>query len=134
MLHIIEHSLLDTLKLVPFLFLTYLAMEYMEHKTGSKAQNLIKKAGKLGPVLGGLLGVVPQCGFSAAASNLFAGRVITVGTLVAIYLSTSDEMLPILFSAKAPASEIVVILLTKALIGVIAGVILDLLINLLFYE
>ena len=129
MLEIIEHSLLDTLKLVPFLFLTYLAMEYMEHKTGSKAQNLIKKAGKLGPVLGGLLGIVPQCGFSAAASNLFAGRVITVGTLVAIYLSTSDEMLPILFSAKAPASEIAVILLTKAVIGIVAGVIIDLLIK-----
>ena len=129
MLHIIEHSLLDTLKLVPFLFLTYLAMEFMEHKTGSKAQNMIKKAGKFGPVLGGLLGIVPQCGFSAAASNLYAGRVITVGTLVAIYLSTSDEMLPILFSAKAPASEIAVILLTKAVIGIIAGVILDLLIK-----
>lgn len=129
MLHIIEHSLLDTLKLVPFLFLTYLAMEYMEHKTGSKAQNLIGKAGKFGPVLGGLLGIVPQCGFSAAASNLFTGRVITVGTLVAIYLSTSDEMLPILFSAKAPANEIAVILLTKAVIGMIAGVIIDLLIK-----
>jgi len=129
MLHIIEHSLLDTLKLVPFLFLTYLAMEYIEHKTGSKTQNLIKKAGKFGPVLGGLLGIVPQCGFSAAASNLFAGRVITVGTLVAIYLSTSDEMLPILFSAKAPANEIAMILLTKAVIGIMAGVIIDLLIK-----
>ena len=129
MLHIIEHSLLDTLKLVPFLFLTYLAMEFMEHKTGSKAQNMIKKAGKFGPVLGGLLGIVPQCGFSAAASNLYAGRVITVGTLVAIYLSTSDEMLPILFSAKAPASEIAVILLTKAVIGMVAGVFIDLLIK-----
>lgn len=129
MLEILEHSLLDTLKLVPFLFLTYLAMEYMEHKTGSKAQNLIKKAGKFGPVLGGLLGIVPQCGFSAAASNLFAGRVITVGTLVAIYLSTSDEMLPILFSVKAPANEIAMILLTKALIGIVAGVIIDLFIK-----
>jgi len=117
------------LKLVPFLFLTYLAMEFMEHKTGAKAQNIIKKAGKFGPVLGGLLGIVPQCGFSAAASNLYAGRVITVGTLVAIYLSTSDEMLPILFSAKAPASEIAVILLTKAVIGMVAGVVIDLLIK-----
>lgn len=129
MLHIIEHSILDTLKLVPFLFLTYLVMEYMEHKTGSKAQSLIKKAGKFGPVLGGLLGIVPQCGFSAAASNLYTGRVITVGTLVAIYLSTSDEMLPILLSAKAPVKEIIVILLTKAVIGIISGVIIDLLIR-----
>ena len=127
MLHIIEHSLLDTLKLVPFLFLTYLALEYMEHMTGSKVQNLIRKAGKLGPVFGGLLGMVPQCGFSAAASNFYTGRVITLGTLVAVYLSTSDEMLPILFSAKAPAKEIVVILLVKAVIAVIAGVLIDLL-------
>lgn len=125
MLHIIEHSLLDTLKLVPFLFLTYLAMEYMEHKTGSKAQNLIRKAGKFGPVLGGVLGIVPQCGFSAAASSLFTGRVITLGTLIAIYLSTSDEMLPILLSAKAPVSEIAVILLAKAVIGMVAGVVID---------
>ena len=129
MLHIIEHSLLDTLKLVPFLFLTYLAMEYMEHKTSVKTQNMIRKAGKLGPVFGGLLGIVPQCGFSAAASNLFTGRVITLGTLVAIYLSTSDEMLPILLSAKAPVSEIVVILLVKAAIGIVAGVVIDLLIK-----
>lgn len=125
MLHIIEHSLLDTLKLVPFLFLTYLAMEYMEHKTSSKAQNMIKKAGKFGPVLGGVLGIVPQCGFSAAASNLFTGRVITLGTLIAIYLSTSDEMLPILLSAKAPISEIAVILVAKAVIGMVAGVVID---------
>ncbi len=129
MLHIIEHSLLDTLKLVPFLFLTYLAMEFLEHKTGSKVQNTIKKAGKFGPVLGGVLGVVPQCGFSAAASNLFAGRVITLGTLVAIYLSTSDEMLPILLSAKAPVGEIAGILLLKALIGMIAGLAIDFLLR-----
>ncbi len=129
MLHIIEHSLLDTLNLVPFLFLTYLAMEFLEHKTGSKVQNIIKKAGKFGPVLGGALGVVPQCGFSAAASGLFAGRVITLGTLIAIYLSTSDEMLPILLSAKAPVGEIVGILAVKALIGVAAGVVIDFLLR-----
>lgn len=125
-LHIIEHSVLDTLKLVPFLFLTYLAMEYLEHKTGSKAQNLIKKAGPFGPVLGGVLGIVPQCGFSAAASGLYAGRVVTMGTLVAIFLSTSDEMLPILISAKAPVGEMAKILLAKALIGMVAGLVIDL--------
>lgn len=129
MLHILEHSLLDTLKLVPFLFITYLVMEYLEHKAGSKTMEIIRKDGKYGPVMGGLLGVVPQCGFSAAASNLFVGRVITLGTLVAIYLSTSDEMLPIMLSAKAPVSEIAGILVVKAVIGIVAGVVIDLLVK-----
>ena len=88
---VILDTLLDTVKLIPFLLVTYLAMEYLEHKTGQKAQGLVRKAGRLGPVIGGALGVVPQCGFSAAASGLYAGRVITLGTLLAIYLSTSDE-------------------------------------------
>lgn len=123
---VIIDTLLDTVKLIPFLLLTYLAMEYLEHKTGQKAQSLVRKAGRLGPVIGGTLGVVPQCGFSAAASNLYTGRVITLGTLLAIYLSTSDEMLPILISAKAPVQTIVFILLAKAVIGIVAGFAVDL--------
>lgn len=82
------------------MFLTYLAMEYLEHKAGEKTTHMVRKAGKMGPLIGGVAGVLPQCGFSAAASNLYAGRVITLGTLIAIYLSTSDEMLPILISEK----------------------------------
>lgn len=127
MLDLLLDALLDTLKLIPFLFLTYLAMEYMEHRTGKKAQALIKRAGRFGPVIGGVLGVIPQCGFSAAASNLYAGRVISLGTLMAIYLSTSDEMLPILISEHAPAGTILKILLAKALIGILAGLLIDLL-------
>lgn len=122
---VILDTLLDTVKLVPFLLVTYLAMEYLEHKTGQKAQGLVRKAGRLGPVIGGVLGVVPQCGFSAAASGLYAGRVITLGTLLAIYLSTSDEMLPILISEQAPAGTIALILLAKAVIGMIAGFVID---------
>ncbi|MBQ8232056.1 MAG: arsenic efflux protein [Lachnospiraceae bacterium] len=125
MLHIIEHSVLDSLKLVPFLFLTYLVMEYLEHKAGDKTQKVIGKAGKLGPLLGGVLGAAPQCGFSTAASNLYAGRVISMGTLLAVYLSTSDEMLPILISAKAEPALIVKILLLKVLIGMAAGFLVD---------
>ncbi len=125
MLDAILDALIDTAKLVPFLFLTYIVMEYLEHKTGEGAQRLIKKAGSFGPVLGGVLGIVPQCGFSAAASNLYAGRVITLGTLMAIYLSTSDEMLPVLISEQAPVDTILKLLCAKAVIGVLAGVIID---------
>lgn len=129
MLYVIEETLIDTIKLIPFLFLTYLAMEYLEHRTGEKAQRMIKKAGRLGPVLGGVLGIVPQCGFSTAASNLYAGRVISLGTLLAIYLSTSDEMLPILISEQAPLELILRILLAKAAIGLAAGMMIDIILG-----
>ena len=85
MTEIILDSVIDSVKLIPFLFLTYLLMETLEHKAGSAARRRIQTAGKFGPVWGGLLGVVPQCGFSAAASSLFAGRVITIGTLIAVF-------------------------------------------------
>ena len=88
MSEIILDSVIDSIKLLPFLFLTYLFMEWLEHKTGAAARKRIRTAGKFGPVWGGLLGVIPQCGFSAAASSLFAERVIKVGTLIAVYLST----------------------------------------------
>lgn len=126
LIHVIEHTLVDNIKLLPFLFITYLVMEYIEHKTSDKTEDLIKKSGRLGPVLGGALGVLPQCGFSAAASNLYAGRIITLGTLFAIFLSTSDEMLPILISEQVPTDTIIKILAVKALIGILAGFVIDL--------
>lgn len=118
-------TIIDIAKLIPFLFLTYLLMEYIEHKTGEKTKNVIKKSGRLGPLLGGTLGIFPQCGFSAVAANLYAGRIITMGTLIAVFLSTSDEMLPILISEAAPASLIFKILIIKLLIGIIFGFIID---------
>lgn len=126
MLHIIEHTLEDSITLIPFLFLTYLIMEYLEHKAGKQTERAVKKAGKWGPLLGGIVGAVPQCGFSAAASNLYAGRVITMGTLLSIYLSTSDEMLPILISEKAAPGLILRILLLKIVIGMATGFVVDL--------
>ena len=126
MLDVILDALFDVLKLIPFLFLTYLGMEYLEHKTSVKALVTIQKAGNFGPLIGGLLGAVPQCGFSAAASGLYAGKVISLGTLMAIYLSTSDEMLPILISEKASVSFIVIVLVAKVLIGVFWGFLIDL--------
>ena len=125
MSEIIIDSVIDSIKLLPFLFLTYLFMEWLEHKTGSATRNRIRTAGKLGPVWGGILGVIPQCGFSAAASSLFTGRVITVGTLIAVYLSTSDEMFPIMISNAVPAVTIIRILACKAAIGIISGLIVE---------
>ena len=130
MLEVIQDTILDSIKLLPFLFLTYLLMEYIEHKTSKKAKETIKKSGRFGPLLGSLLGIVPQCGFSVSATNLYAGRVITLGTLISVYLSTSDEMLPIMISESAPISTILTILLIKFSIGMIAGFIIDLILRL----
>ena len=124
-LEILLDTGIDALKLLPFLFVTYLIMEYIEHKTGDKTKNIIKKSGKWGPVLGAILGIFPQCGFSAAAANLYAGKVITMGTLIAIFLSTSDEMLPILISEAAPVELILKVLAVKLAIGLIAGIVID---------
>lgn len=124
-IHMVEHTLLDTVNLIPFLFITYLVMEYMEHKAGDHTGNLVKRAGRLGPVFGAIAGVIPQCGFSAAAANLFTGRVISLGTLIAIFLSTSDEMLPILISEKAPVSTILTFVGIKVVVGMIAGLVID---------
>ena len=118
---ILSDTAADSFRLLPFLFFTYLLMELLEHGTGEKVLSRIRASGKFGPVLGGMLGIVPQCGFSAAASSLYAGRVITVGTLLAVYLSTSDEMLPVLISRAVPLRSIVYILVIKALIAVISG-------------
>lgn len=126
MIEVIEDTLLDAIKLLPFLFLAYLLMEYIEHKTKNKTRDIVKKSGKLGPFFGALLGVFPQCGFSAAAANLYAGRIITLGTLMAVFLSTSDEMLPILISEAAPLGLILKIIGMKFIIGTIAGFAVDL--------
>lgn len=126
MADILTDTLLDGAKLLPFLFLTYLLMETLEHHTAGRLQEKIRTAGTWGPVWGGLLGVIPQCGFSAAASSLFAGRVITVGTLLAIYLSTSDEMLPILISEAVPAQAIAKILAVKVVIAMLSGLLVEL--------
>ena len=130
MLEIIEDTLIDSIKLLPFLFITYLIMEYIEHKTSEKAKNTIKKSGKFGPFIGSILGAFPQCGFSVAATNLYAARVITLGTLISVYLSTSDEMIPIFISEGASIVTLFKILGIKVLIGMIAGFVIDLVLRL----
>ena len=125
MLEVIQDALIDSIKLLPFLFITYLIMEYIEHKTSQKAKDTIKKSGKFGPLIGSILGIFPQCGFSVSATNLYAARVITLGTLISVYLSTSDEMLPIFISEAVPVSTILKILLVKLVIGMLAGFLID---------
>lgn len=119
-------SLIDTVKLIPFLLITYIIMEFIEHKTSHKTKDAIKKSGHFGPLIGGILGVVPQCGFSAAASSLYSARIITLGTLIAVFLSTSDEMLPILISEAVDVRIILSILGIKLVIAVVVGFIIDL--------
>ena len=108
---VVMDALIDSLKILPFLFITYLLMEYLEHKTQEYTSAIVQKTEYFGPLWGGLIGVFPQCGFSAAASNLYAGRVITLGTLIAIYLSTSDEMIPLFISEQVPAGIMIKILI-----------------------
>lgn len=131
---ILLHGLLDTIKIIPFLFLTYLLMEFIEHRAGDKAERFMQRAGAFAPAVGGALGTIPQCGFSAAAANLYAGRVISMGTIVAVFLSTSDEMIPILVSGNVPVGTVALVVLYKALVGILVGVGLDLVMRLIKRE
>lgn len=129
MLEVLLETIVDSIKLLPFLFLAYLLIEFIENKAQEKTTKTIEKSGKYGPIIGALLGIIPQCGFSAAAANLYVGRVITLGTLISIFLSTSDEMLPVLISKAAPIGIIIEILLIKIFIGMVCGIVIDLLIK-----
>ena len=122
---ILTDAVIDTLYLIPFLFVTYVAMEWLEHSASHKFQEAIERGGVAGPIIGAVLGVVPQCGFSAAASTFYAARVITLGTLVAVFLSTSDEMLPIFIAEAVPAQTIIGILAAKIVLGMAVGFAVD---------
>jgi len=126
MIDVVIDTLIDSVKLLPFLFVTYIIMEYLEHKTSNKVKSAIQKSGKFGPLIGGLLGTIPQCGFSVAATNLYATRIINIGTLLAVYLATSDEMIPIMISEGIPIITIIKILGIKLIIAVIVGFLIDL--------
>ena len=122
-MHTIIHSLIDTLKLVPFLFISFVIMELIEHKINNKKK--LKKINKYGPIAGAVLGLIPQCGFSVISATLYSARVITLGTLFAIFLSTSDEMLPILIANKINIDIIIKLLSTKFILGLFFGVLVD---------
>jgi len=129
MLHLLEHTFKDTINLLPFLFIAFLFIELLEHKFSDKTKAIINKSGKFGPVVGGLLGVFPQCGFSVIATNLYITRVISIGTLIAIYLTTSDEMLPIMISRKVDFKIIVIFILIKLISGIMFGLLIDLILR-----
>jgi len=129
MIDIILDTLIDSLKLLPFLFIAFLIIELIEHKLNKKTKELVSKSGNVGPLIGSLLGLFPQCGFSVMATNLYVTRIITLGTLISIYLATSDEMLPIMLSQKIAFIEIVKLLGIKFICGIIWGFIIDLLLN-----
>lgn len=127
MLDVIIDTLIDAIKLLPFLFASFLLLEFFEHKMNDRTRGVIKKAGKFGPLAGSVLGAVPQCGFAAMASSMYTTRVITLGTLIAVYLSTSDEMLIIMLAKHDVAVFIqgLIIIAIKIVIGIIAGFVID---------
>ena len=116
----------DTIKILPYLLVTFILLELLEHKFEKKSSTILVKSRKVGPLIGSMIGAIPQCGFSTAAASLFSSRIITIGTIIAVFLSTSDEMIPIMISEKAPISLLIKIVLFKALVGVIVGFIVDL--------
>lgn len=129
MKEVILDTIIDSLKLIPFLLVAFIIIELLEHKLNNKTKSIITKSKKIGPIIGSLLGVIPQCGFSVMATNLYITRIITLGTLISIYLSTSDEMLIIMISEKVEISLILKILLIKIFFGIVYGLIIDKIIN-----
>ena len=125
LIHTLEHTFLDTLKIIPFLFIAFLIIELIEHKLSSKSKKMITKSGEFGPIIGSLLGLIPQCGFSVVATNLYITRIVSLGTLISIYLSTSDEMLIILLSKETPIPTILPLIAVKFFVGMISGFIID---------
>lgn len=126
-LHVLWHAILDTAKVLPFLFLTYLLMEWLEHRAGERVERAVARAGKAGPLIGAAAGLLPQCGFSAAAAGLFSGRVVTVGTLLAVFLSTSDEMIAVFLGQGLGASAVLTVLAVKLVVAALFGFLADLL-------
>lgn len=127
-LDIILDALIDAAKMIPFLFLAFLLMEFIEHKAGEHLEGILKRTGGgrfVGSAAGALLGCIPQCGFSVAAANFYSGRLITMGTLIAVFISTSDEAIPVLLAHPDRMADILPLILTKIIIAIIIGMLVD---------
>lgn len=129
MKEVVIDTLIDSIKLLPFLFIAFLLIELFEHKFSEKNKKRLSKSKKIGPIVGSIFGIIPQCGFSLMATNLYATRIISIGTLISVYLSTSDEMIPILIAEKAPLNLLLKILLIKFIVGMVCGIVIDLVIR-----
>ncbi len=134
LIHVLEHSFIDTLKMLPFLLIAFLLLEFIEHRAGEKTMNILSKSGKAGVLVGSALGLIPQCGFSVIGANFFADRVISLGTVLAIFLSTSDEALVILMSDPTKIKDVLFLLLVKFVIAVVAGYVVDVIFKKLNHE
>ncbi|MBQ3266597.1 MAG: arsenic efflux protein [Atopobiaceae bacterium] len=122
---VLVDGVIDTAKLVPFLFVTYVVMEAIEHASDRRVAHAVANAGAAGPIVGGLLGALPQCGFSAMAATLYAARVVTAGTVVAVILSTSDEMIPVFLAHGDASGVMMLVIVLKMLLGVVIGLTVD---------
>lgn len=125
MLHILEHSLHDLIPMIPFLFLTYLLMEYIEHKNNQRFETFLIRAQKLGPLIGSFLGIIPQCGFSVIASGLYMNQSISLGTLLAVFIATSDDAIPILIAQPQQSQTLLMIIILKIIVAMIIGYLVD---------
>lgn len=125
LIHSAEHAFFESIKLVPVLFIVYFIIEYFEHKNNNSFNHILMKSRRTGPFVGALLGCVPQCGFSVIAANLYSKRTITLGTLIAVFVATSDEAIPILLSNTAVIGDIGYVLLCKFVVAIISGFIID---------
>ena len=134
LIHVLEHSFIDTLKMLPFLLIAFLLLEFIEHRAGEKTMNILSRSGKAGVLVGSALGLIPQCGFSVIGANFFADRVISLGTVLAIFLSTSDEALVILMSDPTKFKDVLFLLLVKFVIAVVAGYVVDIIFKKLNHE
>ncbi|MGN0539787.1 MAG: putative manganese transporter [Candidatus Fimenecus sp.] len=122
---LILDSVIDTLKMLPFLFAAFLIIEFLEHHAKERFDKLFRRTDKSGPLVGALLGCVPQCGFSVLCANLYTGGIVTLGTLIAVFLSTSDEAVILLASSPNGGKEVLRLIAVKVIIAVIAGYMID---------
>ncbi len=124
-LHALEHAVVDSVKMLPFLYLAYLLIEYIERRHGSRIENALEGGGRWGFVPGAVLGCVPQCGFSAMAANFYSSRVITLGTLLAVFLTTSDEAIPMMLAVPEKWPQMLGLIGIKLAVALVVGFLLD---------
>ena len=122
-------ALIDSAKMLPVLYIIYLLMEFIEHKAGKNFPKLLGKTSAIGPLAGSFVGAFPQCGLAAASASLYSGRIITLGTLLAVFLSSSDEMLPIFISSAVPFVRILKIVGLKIAIAIVSGYLVDIILK-----